>query len=73
MSLMAKKVNFTIKATTQGQIYYAASRKRPFQPKLKRQNAIMDKTMRDLSQKGFLHPLNGQIDEDTGVVLYFSS
>ena len=33
-----------------------ASSKRPFRPKLQRQNAIIDKTLRDLSQKGFLHP-----------------
>ena len=33
-----------------------ASSKRLFRPKLQRQNAIINKTMRDLSQKGFLHP-----------------
>lgn len=32
------------------------SSKRPFLPKLQRQNAIIDKGIRELSQKGFLHP-----------------
>ena len=33
-----------------------ASSKQLFRPKLQRQNAFIDKTMRDLSQKKFLHP-----------------
>ena len=39
-----------------------ASSKQLFRPKLQRQNAIIDKTMRDLSQKRVFTPLNEQID-----------
>ena len=42
------------KATTQDQI--PATTKRPFRPKLQRQNAIIDRTMRKRLQKETLHP-----------------